>query len=297
MRFLVCNPSPADPADQLFWGDFHFGRSLCRSLEELGHETTTRYWPNWDEPAEADVLLTLRGIREMAAVSGNFDTSVVWIISHPDDVSDEELGRFDIVLCGSRWHADRLRERGFDAHVFPQCTDSSIFYPRSRDQAALDHAFIFVGNRRGDEERTIVEQAVTAHLPLKIWGRGWNGPRYEKHVFARYCANELLGDLYRRSYCSLNDHWADMRSFQYINNRIFDALACGLPLLTEAHAGLDEIELGGIRQVREDEPFDEVIDEFIFNYDDYRAGAFTAAGLIREHHTFNHRARQLVSLL
>jgi len=88
-----------------------------------------------------------------------------------------------------------------------------------------------------------------------------------------------------------------MRSFQYINNRIFDALACGLPLLTEAHAGLDEIELGGIRQVREDEPFDEVIDEFIFNYDDYRAGAFTAAGLIREHHTFNHRARQLVSLL
>jgi hypothetical protein len=51
-------------------------------------------------------------------------------------------------------------------------------------------------------------------------------------VVSDYFPNEELGELYSRSRATLNDHWADMRAYGFVNNRIFDALACGLPVIS-----------------------------------------------------------------
>jgi spore maturation protein CgeB len=295
MKILIRNPAPDDVADQPFWGDFHFGLAISRCLEEFGCEVETQYWPNWVD-TEADVLLVLRGLRETKTIQGEFNKKTIWLISHPEDVPDEELRLFDIILCGSVKHAEELKQRGFNAHPFLQCTDNHIFYPKIRNKCELSSAFVFVGNWRG-ANRSLVGRALKAQLPLKIWGRVWTRPAHQPFIVDDYFPNEDLGELYRSSYCTLNDHWADMITFNYVNNRLFDALACGLPLLTEPNAGMDHLNLGGIKIIHPEESFDSAIDDFIVNYEHYQDAAYNDAAFILENHTFHARARQLVTLL
>jgi spore maturation protein CgeB len=109
--------------------------------------------------------------------------------------------------------------------------------------------------------------------------------------------NQKLGDLYRNSYCTLNDHWADMITFNYVNNRLFDALACGLPVLTEPNAGMANLRLGGIKLIYPEDSFNDAIDELVVNYDHYQEAAYIDADMILKKHSFKARARQLLAIL
>lgn len=295
MKIAIRSPCPADPNDQVFWGDFYFTNALCKSFSRLQVETEIQYWPEWHNKSGADALLVLRGIRKIEEKASGFDTTAVWIISHPEDIEERELECFDVVFCGSNSHAKQLKKRGFNAHALLQCTESDVFYPEKRNRENLANAFIFVGNTRGAHRKTI-ESAVDRQLPLKIWGRGWGGEKYQKYLVGDYIHNSQLGDLYRSSYCCFSDHWADMRALKYINNRIFDSLACALPIISEPHAGYEELGLGGIRVITPDENFDHAIDEFIVSYDRYQAEAQESAKLIHEKHTFDNRASQIMTV-
>ena len=296
MKILIRNPAPDDPADQPFWGDFHFGSALSNCLEALGCEIESQYWPNWRPSEPADALLVLRGLRATDAIEGDFGRKLIWLISHPDDVGDDELQNFDTVLCGSEKHTLELQQRGFDAHVFLQCTDDRFFFPAIRQKSSFDNAFVFVGNWRGGN-RSLVGRAMTAQLPLKIWGRVWTRPAHQPFIVDDYFPNAQLGELYRASYCTLNDHWADMNEYNYVNNRVFDALACALPVLTDPNPGLEGLNLGGILSVDPEDSFDDTIDEFIVNYDSYQEAAYNDSFLILEEHSFKARAKALVDLL
>lgn len=295
MEVLLRNPAPDDPDDQVYWGDTFFGRALARCLEDEGCRVRTQYWPNWDGPEAADLLLVLRGIRKVEAFEGDFRRRAIWIISHPEDVDDEELARFDLVFCGSDSHSHELRERGFNAHTLLQCTDDQIFYPGERDPETFENAFIFVGNARA--EREIVHDAVAANLPLRIWGRGWGRHGYDRCVVAPYIDNAKLGDLYRASFCTLNDHWSDMARLDYVNNRIFDALACGLPVLSDPHEGLEKLGFGGIRYREPGQPIDDMVDLFLVDYEQTQEAAYRDSEVILERHTFAARVRQILNLV
>lgn len=296
MNILIRNPAPDDPADQPFWGDFHFGNALSACLQGLGCATRTQYWPNWDSSEPADALLVLRGLRAADAFDGEFGRKLIWLISHPDDVEDDELRRFDTVLCGSAKHTAELRQRGFDAHVFLQCTDDRFFFPRIRERSTFDNAFVFVGNWRGGN-RSLVGRAMTAQLPLKIWGRVWTRPAHQPFIVDDYYPNPQLGELYRASFCSLNDHWPDMTKYSYVNNRVFDALACALPVLTDPNPGIEGLNLGGIITIAPEDSFDDAIDKLIVNYDSYQEAAYNDSFLVLEQHSFEARAKALLDLL
>ncbi len=295
MKLLIRNPAPDDPKIQQHWGDYHYGFSLARALKNLGCDVEIQFWPNWVE-SEADVLITLRGLRESSEIKGDFNKKIVWLISHPKDVPDVELRLFDIILAGSPTHSQELAQRDFKTAVFLQCTDDSIFFPQYKKRSTLKNAFVFVGNYR-DSRRDLVDRAISADLPLKIWGSYWPEEGRQSCVVKHYFPNERLGELYRNSYCTLNDHWDDMISYKYVNNRVFDALACGLPILSEPNPGMDLLNLKGIKAVHSEETFDDAVDDFIVNYDHFQEAAYNDASIIREKHTFKARAQQLLSLL
>ncbi len=295
MKLLIRNPAPDDPKIQQHWGDYHYGISLARALKNLGCDVEMQFWPNWLE-SEADVLLTLRGLRESSEIKGDFNKKVVWIISHPKDVPDVELRLFDVVLTGSLAHSQELEQRNFNTEVFLQCTDDRFFFPQYKKRSTLKNAFVFVGNHR-DSRRDLVDRAISANLPLKIWGSYWPEEGSQFCVVKNYFPNEHLGDLYRNSYCTLNDHHDDMISYRYVNNRVFDALACGLPIMSEPNPGMDILNFEGIKAVHPEETFDNTVDDFVVNYDHFQEAAYNDASIIREKHTFKARARQLLSLL
>ena len=88
-----------------------------------------------------------------------------------------------------------------------------------------------------------------------------------------------------------------MISYEYVNNRVFDALACGLPLLSEPNPGMNHLKLNGVKIIQKEESIQDVIDDFIVNYGVYKEAALNDAKNILEEHTFHKRAEQLVSLI
>ena len=97
MRIVIKNPAPL--GEKLIkWGDYHFGRSLSKYLERLGCEVVTHYHQDWQMASPADVVLVLRGRHPYTVQKGSGPLHVMWNISHPEDVRDEEYAQYDIVL-------------------------------------------------------------------------------------------------------------------------------------------------------------------------------------------------------
>lgn len=295
MRWIIKNPAPSDSRRHK-WGDFHFGRSLTKYLERSGHEVITHYDPGWDEDLEADIVIVLRGKYPFPPeVSHGGALRILWNISHPDDVSIEECATYDLVLVASRPRERELRERlDRPVHAMLQCTDLEEFFPTADTEPRRD--FVFIGNTR-EVERPGVLWALDYGLPLQIWGRGWSkyGVPTER-IVADYFPNEQLGGLYSRSRATINDHWGDMKRYGYVNNRIFDALACELPVISDWHEELESLVPGGILFYRDRTDFDRCVERVLLDYPTVQAGAREGAEVVRERFSFEDRVEELERL-
>lgn len=228
MKIIIKNPAPLGPNQQK-WGDYHFGRSLAKYLRRCGHQVVTHYYEEWCLPNQGDAVLVLRGKYRYRPFPGT--VNVVWCMSNPSTITIEECNQFDAVCVASETHAAALYGR-LAVPVFPllQCTDLEEF--ESITSAEHRKGTVFVGNSRG-VRRPCVDWAVEFGVDIAIYGRGWRDFGLQHRVVADYIANEKLPLLYQRSRLSLNDHWQDMKQMGYVNNRIFDCLAAGLPVISD----------------------------------------------------------------
>lgn len=296
MRWVLKNPAPSDSRRHK-WGDFHFGRSLTKYLERAGHEVVIQYDPGWDEDVDADVVLVLRGKYTFGPeIAHGGALRVLWNISHPADVTAEECSTYDLILVASHPRARQLESR-IDRPVFPllQCTDLEEFFPRDPDGAR--HDVVFIGNTR-DVERPGVLWALDYGLPLKIWGRGWQ--KYgvpDERIVADYFPNEELGGLYSGSIATLNDHWTDMKDHGFVNNRIFDALACELPVISDWHEELESLIPGGVLFYRDRAEFDGCVERILLEYPLVQAETEEAAQVVRDGFSFRERVVELERLV
>ena len=298
MQWLIKNPAPTDERQQK-WGDYHFGRSLTRALEQLGHSVTTDYYPDWQTDTQSDVVLVLRGKYPYQRQGANRDAlHLMWNISHPADVSAEEYRDYDHVFVASEQHATTM------AHLAPgrvhsllQCTDTEQFHPRDDGNGeAVRRDMIFVGNTRS-ERRELVLAAAKASRAVKIWGRGWRNFELEDQVVADYIDNQQLGELYRSARLCINDHWPDMTEHGFINNRLFDALACGLPVLSDPHpatAGLfgqQAVVASTAKNAHH------ALSEMLLHYPAHLDSAAALAKRVQSEHSFSARAQALISTI
>ncbi|MFC7694974.1 hypothetical protein ACFQY5_40870 [Paeniroseomonas aquatica] len=179
------------------------------------------------------MCLTLRGLDRYQPKPGQIN--LLWIISHPDKVTVEEINGYDRCFAASakfvRTFADLVK---CPISVLPQCTDSRIFFPaeNATEQDMESQPVVFVGNSRG-VSRPVVRAAAEAGVGLQVHGGGWAALLPESIVKSQLIQNDELGDLYRGARVVLNDHWEDMRRWEIVSNRIFDAVACGRPVISD----------------------------------------------------------------
>lgn len=299
MRWVIKNGAPSGHK-LMKWGDYHFGRSLTKELEALGQSVSTDYDPGWDNPADCDVVLVLRGKYPFADEGRAVHPGalrMMWNISHPASVMREEYDTYDLVFVASHAWARSLR-RQIATPVFPllQCTDTDEFSMAHARPAGDRRGVPFVGNSRY-VERTAPIWAADYGLAFDVWGRGWRAwPDVQARVRGDYFPNEELGKLYGRSRWTINDHWPDMASYGFVNNRIFDALACGLPVLSDWSPELQELDLGGVLVYGDRAEFDQRIGELLLEYPRAHAAAQETARQVRDTHSFRARAGVLVEL-
>ena len=112
-----------------------------------------------------------------------------------------------------------------------QATDVDRFRPVPADPAHAHDVAVVAKSR--DVFRTAVADAIAAGLRPAIYGSGWEPFVDPALVVSDYVANDELPVVYSSVGVLLNDHWETMHEWGFVSNRLFDALACETPVISD----------------------------------------------------------------
>lgn len=228
------------------WGDYHFANSLKVALESFGHSVRVDIMPDWYDECTAgdDVVIVLRGLSEYKPKEDQIN--LMWNISHPDKILDEECEKFDILYVASTFEAQRREEVLKDKKVLVkallQCTDTTRFFA-DVDKGLPGHSYLFVGNSR-NVYRDSVKFSIEADIDIAVYGTNWGQFVTDKYLYGENIPNEQLRKDYSGAGVVLNDHWDTMRESGFISNRLFDAVACGATVLSDKVVGIGDDMFG-----------------------------------------------------
>jgi len=294
VKLTIKNPAPDDDSQQ-HWGDFHFGNALQRSLEAKGLTVFQDFQPNWSMDHGEDVVLVLRGLSKFQPSKAKFN--ILWIISHPAMVTSAELNAYDLVLTVSAFHCGLLCEiTKTPVEVARQCTDFGVFYPaggRLSEEVKTREGIVYVANSRG-QRREMAQWIEETNTRVRVFGRAWEKFGVGYFVEKEYLPNSDLPELYRSARLCLNDHWKDMRAFGFINNRVFDSLACGLPLLTDSFPEIRAMFGNTLLYARNAEEFKNQIAFCESNYEEVLGRVRETWNELGSLYTFDARADELI---
>ena len=285
---------PGHKGDQ--WGDTHFADSLKASLEKVGQAVVVHRHGAHVTPAATfdDVNLVIRGIDRVRPIPGK--VNVLWVISHPDDVSVDEIRSFDVVFAASiSWSLKMSELSGRDVLPLLQATDHSRFNT-DVPPVIVDRA-LFIGGTHHGRERPVVSAALEAGIDLGVYGPGWEGQLPDGVFLGQYVPNKELAGHYRGARRVLADHWALMADEGFIQNRLFDAVASGCRVVSDEVAGIDEVFGGAVQIYRNPEELGRLCGaqgDMLYPPEEEMA---KLALRIREEHSFDRRAEQLTELV
>ncbi|MEG6504016.1 glycosyltransferase family protein [Nitratidesulfovibrio sp. 1201_IL3209] len=240
-RFAVriCTPSRHDQG----WGDTAFGRDLAEALARQDNDVEVLFKDEWHARSGHDVAIHIRGVYRYYPRPGS--RNVLWIISHPELVTRDELDSYDLVLCAS---ATFLRQIGqttsTPCHYLPQAASplvvrNAVDVPRRLDMLFVGNNYAYKENSR----RRIVQDVLDAGYggALRVVGRDWDGYLPEEMLLERNIPQEMLPRLYGMARINLNDHHPAMVRDGFINNRTYDLGLLGQFQISNAVPGIEEL--------------------------------------------------------
>jgi glycosyltransferase involved in cell wall biosynthesis len=285
---IAARPGPCGDG----WGDVHFAAALTRSLERLGQEVVVDRRESYlrETAYLDDVVLVIRGLEHVPVRPEQ--VNLLWVISHPDLVTPDELRSYDAAFAASLTWSARMTAEGTPVQPLLQATDPQLFNPELARSDRTDR-LLFVGRSR-NVLRPIVRDAVEAGLDLSLYGDGWEQFGLAEHVRATFLPNEKLGEAYASAEIVLNDHWADMAAEGFISNRVFDALACGARVISDRAEGLAELFGDAVQVYSSVEDLARLCGPGGLDTFPDREARQTLAKRIGVEHSFDARARELL---
>jgi GT2 family glycosyltransferase/spore maturation protein CgeB len=277
------------------WGDTHFARHFAAALRRQGFRTEIHVLSEWDDQGhqDADIVVHLRGLTPYVPKPSQIN--VLWIISHPEDISPREVERYDLVLVASSKYVAHLAEQvDVPVHVFHQATDASHFYPHPQ-QADLETDVLFVGNSR-NSTRPAVDYLIELGVDFHLYGNDWDG-RVPPGLQRGFMPNEQLPVLYSSCNILVNDHWSDMREWGFLSNRLFDALASGAFVVSDRVEGLAEAFGDAVPTFDSADSLGALIAKFHSDPDGRAALVAQGMSIVRDLHTFDARAKVFAELI
>lgn len=263
----------------------------------------------WNEPWLVSGLgrLRARGARFILLFHDTHHRAV----SEPAAIGSFDLDGYDGVLAFGEALGAVYRRRGWgrDVHVWHEAADTRLFRPPQEE--TLREGLVWIGNW-GDDERSeevigyLLRPAAKAGLPLDVYGvryphdalawlqahgaryRGWLANAQVPAVFAQHMATVHVP---RRLYV---DRLPGIPTI-----RVFEALACGIPLVS---APWDDVE--GLFRTGEDfllarSPAEMDRHLAALKHDPALRQTIAANGLetIQTRHTCRHRVEELLSII
>ena len=268
-----------DPAIRLTWGDHWVKHEVVRELERLGLEAVDR---------DHDVLLYFFGGPKKVVSPTCYN--IVWVYSHPDMVTAENLKGFDMIFSLSEGFTQKLKAMGYD-RVETMIGASS----KKPLTAETEYDVVFVGNARGTKSygRDIIRDLGSVDYNLKVWGTNWEKILPARHYGGPYWDYRELDRLYAASKITLNDHHQDMAGEGFVSARVFDSLACGGFVISDRNKGIDDIFGSLVPQYETPDELRRLIDYYLTN-DAERERLRLLGQEAALRHTFRDRAERFV---
>lgn len=283
----------AEPAQPWYW------RNALRSRQVvILHE--------WNPPELAQSLLRLRdelGFRLL------FHDTHHRASSSPDQMRIFGIGRFDGVLAFGKALQNIYQERfGVErVWVLHEAADVSIFHPQSANKTT---DVVWIGNW-GDEERSreIRNFMLAPASDLRCRRFTVYGVRYPEKgraalreagiQFCGYLPNLDAASAYARSRLTLHiprQQYAEaLRGIPTI--RVFEALACGIPLISAPWEDSEQLfREGDFRFARDTDEMTKTIEKLLTDPAEAEAQASHGRETILARHTCAHRAAELTSI-
>ena len=296
-RIAIKVPIPSNVESEK-WGDHYFAMSLARSLEKKGYSVRIDLIPEWYDHGylEDDATLVIRGLKRYYPQPGQLN--IMWNISHPDLVSDEEYESYDHVFVASASHTETLSGRlSVSVSALYQCTDPDLFYPDPDPDPDIPYnSILYVSNSRKPLRKSI-EYSLKNSIPVIVYGRNWQGNIPDQNIKGGPIPNDLLRKYYSRCEVLLNDHWADMSANGFISNRLFDAIASGCPILSDYCEGIETIFGDSVLVYSTEQEFVDGLKKMLNDPEKYKNNAGLWSQRIRDYHSFDQRAEEIHSFL
>ncbi len=277
------------------WGDYHFAVALEAALQRRGVSARVDFLNEWYTRSNAsDINLVLRGLSRF--IPQRDTLNIMWHLSHPLAVDSEEFNGFDHVFVASNTWAEALSSRvRAPVEALAQCTDATRFMPEQFD-TTVRHELLYVANSR-KQERAVVLAAKAADMPISIYGEMWEGLAPAEWVKGSLVPNHELPAWYAGAGVVLNDHWPDMRNLGFVSNRIYDALACGAPVVSDNISDLSEELRSGVVFFSDADSFKSAIEAARSRPGDRSPEAYELSRYVRTHHSFDARANAIIRVV
>lgn len=284
--------APRSRARAQRWGDWYFAAALAEALRAGGAAAEVETREDWArEGRPGDVALHLRGWGGWRPEPGR--PALLWLVSHPGRATAEELDAYDHVFVASDLHAAELAPR-LGARVSPllQATDPAVMRP---GPDAIESGLLFVGNnRRGG--RPALALAIAERFAPSVWGWGWRGlAEVAPLLRGDHAPNAELGRRYAGAWAVLSDTWRDMRRLGYLPNRVFDVLASGAPLVTDAVAAIPDELRPWLHVWRRPREFRAVVEAALAEGESRRDARRAFANEVAARHCFAVRAAEIAA--
>lgn len=291
LRWAIKIAAPPGTAGE-YWGDTHFARGLADALRRLGQYVVIDAYAARDRTTANidDVVLALRGPEPIEA--SHTARSLLWIISHPDEISEAQIEGYGRVFAASQtWSESATRRFGRPIEPLLQCTDTHRFHPTGRER---NDELLFVGTARGIVRPAVVEP-IRAGIKVRVYGPDWTGYIPASAVVARQVPNAELPVLYETAAAVLNDHWPAMQREGFISNRLFDVVASGGRAVSDEVAGIAEIFGGAVRTFHDTDELLRILRRDLDAEFPAEEELARISARVRTEHSFDARARVLLS--
>jgi len=278
------------------WGDWHLAQALAKALRRIGHSVHLQTADQADDPAgrSCDIHIVFRGLTPVHRTPGQ--RHVLWVISHPESLDIQECDDADLVMVASERFAADLRQRtSTPVEVLLQATDPRRFHPHPPDPEHA-HAVAVVAMTR-HVFRPSVANALAVGLRPAIYGTGWQEFVDPDLIVSDFVPNDQLATVYSSVGVLLNDHWDTMRAWGFVSNRLFDALACGTPIISDHMPEVGALFGDAVAMYRNAEELRRAVDISLDDPIAARRRANRGRDVVLENHTIDHRARQLLDAL
>lgn len=222
------------------WGDVPFADDLAHALANLGQEVVVTRHGGHNQAVSYldDVVLTIRGAEPVAPQAGR--VNILWVISRAERVTAAEVQGYDLVFAASpTWAAWMAEKSGRRIEVMLQATAPERFNPDVLPARRAEDVLFVGGPRLTEGGRPIVNAALTSGADIALWGARWDEiapPGCFRGAFLEFADAPAH---YRAANLLLNDHMESMREWGFINNRVFDAVAAGVPVISDRVEGLE----------------------------------------------------------